>query len=87
MISFTHHVQLGQDTNRTFTHWISATCHHQCIRGYQIDVRWRHRQDQAILVADVLNDDVIDLLHDVSGLSLRWNFDHAGQINQGQIDD
>ena len=86
VLSFAHHIEFRQDTDRSFSHRIFTTRHDQRIGGDKIDVRRCDGQNETVLIADVFNDNIIDLLHDISRLSLRWNFDHTGQIDQRKID-
>ena len=82
ILSFAHHIEFGQHADRSFAHRIATASHDQGVGRDQIDVRRCHGENETILVADVFEDDIVDLLDDIRRLTLRRHFDHTGQIDQ-----
>ena len=83
--SLIHEVQLSDDTNRPCPGGVHLFGHLKSIRVGQVSVSGGDSKDEAVLSSDELQEHVLDLVLNVTGLVPHRDLGHARQVHQGEI--
>ena len=83
--SLIHEVQLSDDTYRPCPGGVHLFGHLKSIRVGQVSVSGGDSKDEAVLSSDELQEHVLDLVLNVTGLVPHRDLGHARQVHQGEI--